>query len=152
MILCWKYSILSIHIFRYMKVVGILSKFKRAPWWEKKQISNILETNSPTIQMVLNVTNENKMSLITKDINPRAKQFFSDTYYFVFILYTSTGLENTSFLSEKIFEGWNSIKFFSPEFLTALFVTMYFTFRSYDLCVVKKMAKMKPTKLGKNAN
>ena len=79
---------------------------------KKKQISNILETNSPTIQMVFNVTNENKMSLITKDINPRAKQFFSDTYYFVFILYTSTGLENTSFLSEKIFERWNSIKFF----------------------------------------
>ena len=102
--------------------------------------------------MVFNVTNENKMSLITKAINPRAKQFFSDTYYFVFILYTSTGLENTSFLSEKIFEGWNSIKFFCPEFLTALFVTMYFTFRSYDLCVVKKMAKMKPTKLGKNTN
>ena len=60
-----------------------------------------METNSPTIQMVFNVTNENKMSLITKDINPRAKQFFSDTYYFVFTLYTSTGLENNSFLCPK---------------------------------------------------
>ena len=60
-----------------------------------------METNLPTIQMVFNVTNENKMSLITKDINPRAKQFFSDTYYFVFTLYTSTGLENNSFLCPK---------------------------------------------------
>ena len=51
--------------------------------------------------MVFNVTNENKMSLITKDINPRAKQFFSDTYYFVFILYTSTGLENLVFCPKK---------------------------------------------------
>ena len=51
--------------------------------------------------MVFNVTNENKMSLITKDINPRAKQFFSDTYYFVFILYTSTRSENYSFFVRK---------------------------------------------------
>ena len=108
-----------------------------------------METNSPTIQMVFNVTNENKMSLITKDINPRAKQFFSDTYYFVFILYTSTGLENTSFLSEKIFEGWNSIKFFCPEFLTALFVTMYFTFRSYIYAQWRKWLKWSQQNLAK---
>ena len=53
--------------------------------------------------MVFNVTNENKMSLITKAINPRAKQFFSDTYYFVFTLYSLTGLENKSFFGPKFF-------------------------------------------------